>query len=299
MEKQKYLLFDARLKKALPSLSSAERQVGDYILANPEKVIDGTTRTISEEAGVSTATVVRFCRSCGFEGLTDLKLSLRREQKQLLETEKSAKYVNVQKDDSIQMIKQKILGYHDMIVQHMLSNWNVDAYTFAAGAITDARHVLIMGEGGSRCSALCLFYTLTNLGIDCAFYEDSVFEIMKVGQLGKEDVAIGITYTGRLKNTIDSLKLAKERGATTIGLIGNSESPAVDNVDIFLKTTEITKDYYDSALSIRISENVVIEILSMLIAMRLDKAIEPTVSGDHIISIRRIKESEYSNIEED
>lgn len=292
MADQKYLLFKARLKKSIPALSPAERRVGDYILNHPERVLNGTVRTIAEDVQVSTATVVRFCHSCGFEGLTDLKLSLRREQKELLETEQPAKFFDVRKDDSLHLVKQKILGYHNMIIQNMLSDWNEEAYTFAADAIANAEKVLIMGEGGSRSSALNLFYVLSNLGVVCETYMDSVFEIMKVGQLTERDVAIGVTYTGRLRNTIESLRAAKERGATTIGLIGISDSPVVPYVDIFLNTTKLDKDYYDSALSVRISENLVIEILAMLIAIRLDKAIVPAVSDKHIISTRRVKDTE-------
>ena len=292
MSEGKYLLFKARLKKVLPKLSASERTVGSYIMNHPEQVIDSSVRALAEAANVSTATVVRFCHSCGFEGLGDLRLSLRREQRELQETEESARYIDVRRDDSIQLVKQKILGYHNMIVRDMLSDWNLEAYTYAADAVAGAGKVIIMGEGGSRSTAMNLFYVLSNLGIVCETYMDSVFEIMKVGQLKEGDVAIGVTYTGRLRSTIESLQLAKERGATTIGLIGVLDSPIIPYVDILLNTTELEKDYYDSALSIRISENLVVELLATLVAMRKERAVAPALSDKHVISIRRVKDEE-------
>jgi len=288
MSNSSCLIFTARLKDAYPSLSDMEKCVADYMLKNPEGMVNATARDIADACGVNTATVIRFCKSCGFSGLSELKMSLRREYVVPDEGTTSTKYLDVMKNDSISIIRQKVLGYHNLIISNMLSDWNLDAYSLAVDALIQAKRVLIIGEGGSRCSAICLFHILTNLGLSCETYMDSVFEIMRVGSLEENDVVIGITFTGRLRNTVDSLKLAKERHATTIGLVGYLHSPIMDYVDILLNTTKIKKGYYDSALSIRVSEIAVIEILSTLLAMRLDRPIEPTTDPHHVVSIRRI-----------
>lgn len=290
MPNQSYLIFSTRITEAYPKLSPMEKQLADYMLENPQLLSEATIRSVADAAGVSTATVVRFCRVCGFSGFTDLKLCIGREYAISRDADKAQKYTDVKKSDSVAMVRKKVLGYHNMIVNDMLSGWNEDAYTLATEALLKANRILIFGEGGSRSSVLCLFHILSNLGLNCETYMDSVFEIMKVGTVREGDVVIGITYTGRLRNTVESLKLAKERGATTIGLVGYLHSPVMKYVDIVLNTTKLTKDYYDSALSIRVSEMLIIEILAMLLAVNLHKTIEPTTARDHVISIRRIWE---------
>ncbi len=126
------------------------------------------------------------------------------------------------------------------------------------------------------------------MGVNCEIYTDPVFEIMKVSTLKEGDVAIGISFTGRLRDTVESLKLAKEQGAVTIGFVGDPESPIMKYVDIPLTTAKLSKDYYDSALSIRVSEFVVMEILCTLISMRLERPMGPTTGREHVVSIRRI-----------
>lgn len=101
-------------------------------------------------------------------------------------------------------------------------------------------------------------------------------------------MVIGITFTGRLRNTVENLKLAQERNTTTIDLVRYLHSPIMAYVDILLNTTKIKKGYFDSALSICVSEIAVIEFLSTFLAMRLDRPIESTTGPHYVVSIRRI-----------
>lgn len=78
------------------------------------------------------------------------------------------------------------------------------------------------------------------------------------------------------------------RGATTIGLVGFHDSPIIRYTDIVLNTTKLTKDYYDSGLSIRVSELAAIELLCTLVALKLNRPIEPTIARDHVVSRRRV-----------
>lgn len=281
---QSFLLFSASIKERYNDLSLAEKKIADYMLENPKIVVDETSRGLSAKLGVSPATIVRFCRSCGFEGLTDLKLSLQREYMALNEGPADSDAGTIALNDSVTIIKQKVLGYHSMIINLMLSNWNEDAYKLAADAILAAERIIILGEGGSKCTATCLYSILLNLGMRCEIYSDAVFETCAIDTLTERDLVIGITYTGRIRNTFESIRLAKQRGAVTIGLIGYLKSPIMEFIDIVLHTTNVKKDYYDSGLSTRVSEIAVIEILSTMLSMRLNKPIREPAS----VEIKRI-----------
>ena len=138
-----------------------------------------------------------------------------------------------------------------------------------------------------------MFYIFTQMQLPLENYNDPVFEIMKVSTLVPGDVVVGISYTGRLKNTIDSLNVAKERGATTIGLIGSPDSPILEYVDIVIQTTSVEKRYYESALGRRVSELAVVEVLYSLLAARIDVPVEGGNQSGYLnryIDMRRVKE---------
>lgn len=65
-----------RISVSLASLTPAEQRVGTLLLSDPQSFIHSPVRELAEKAQVSKPTVVRFCRSVGFEGLADCKLKL-------------------------------------------------------------------------------------------------------------------------------------------------------------------------------------------------------------------------------
>ncbi len=283
-----FLLFTAHIKSAYPNLTKKERIIADYMLSNTEALLEATAEEIGKATGSSAATVLRFCRTCGFNGLTELKLSLKKEHRIVDPSPSRTLNSAINTEEKATIIKQKVLGYHNLVINNMLSDWNISAYDMAAEAILNAKRVLIIGEGGSRSSAMALFYMLLNMGIKCDMYMDSVYEIMKVDSLEKDDVLIGITYTGRIKTSIDSFRLAKSKGVCTIGLVGYLSSPAIEYIDIVLNTTSLNKEYYDSEMSVRISEMIVLEILITLLSTKGIEGKDETRLENPAVGLRRV-----------
>ena len=65
-----------RIKASLPSLAPAEQRVGKLVLADPRAFANLPITELANRAHVSKPTVVRFCRSVGYDGLSDFKLKL-------------------------------------------------------------------------------------------------------------------------------------------------------------------------------------------------------------------------------
>jgi RpiR family carbohydrate utilization transcriptional regulator len=65
-----------RIKASLPSLAPAEQRVGKLVLLDPRTFASLPVTELALRAHVSKPTVVRFCRSMGYDGLSDFKLKL-------------------------------------------------------------------------------------------------------------------------------------------------------------------------------------------------------------------------------
>ena len=65
-----------RIKASLPSLAPAEQRVGKLCLADPRAFAKLPVSELADRSHVSKPTVVRFCRSVGYDGLSDFKLKL-------------------------------------------------------------------------------------------------------------------------------------------------------------------------------------------------------------------------------
>jgi len=71
---------------------------------------------------------------------------------------------------------------------------------------------------------------LTAIGNDYGF--DRVFARQLQGLAHKGDVAIGLTTSGKSPNVIEGLRMARDRGATTITFTGNGGGPILNVADI-------------------------------------------------------------------
>ena len=69
----------ARIRSSFPVLAASEARVANWIMQQPQKIIHLSMAQVAQACGVSDTTVLRFCRNTGFQGYTDLKLSIARD----------------------------------------------------------------------------------------------------------------------------------------------------------------------------------------------------------------------------
>jgi hypothetical protein len=65
-----------RIRASIPALPPAEQRVARLLLADPRSFATLPVVELAERSHVSKPTVVRFCRSVGYDGLADFKLKL-------------------------------------------------------------------------------------------------------------------------------------------------------------------------------------------------------------------------------
>ena len=65
-----------RIRASIPALPPAEQRVAKLVLADPRAFASLPVVELAERSHVSKPTVVRFCRSVGYDGLTDFKRKL-------------------------------------------------------------------------------------------------------------------------------------------------------------------------------------------------------------------------------
>ena len=65
-----------RIRASMPALPPAEQRVAKLLLSDPRSFATLPVTELAERSHVSKPTVVRFCRSIGYDGLADFKLKL-------------------------------------------------------------------------------------------------------------------------------------------------------------------------------------------------------------------------------
>ena len=278
MKKSDYnlMLFSIRVRDAYPKMSYAERQIANYIEQNGAECMLDSANAIAQKTGTSGASVIRFCKTCGYSGLSELKMEVKRE------TDVNRwRYQNipVKSSDSMADISRKVMSYHNMVINAMLSDWNKEAYSMAADAMMKASRILIIGEGGSQSTAISLSHAGLLIKLPIQLITDPFLGSLTLSELRQGDVLIGITYTGRAQTTIELFRQARTRGVTTIGIVGVTESPIMEYTDIPLSCGLLEWKTLTNIMSVRVAELAVVEILYSVVVALMGDASEKN-AGD-------------------
>ena len=226
---------------------------------------------------------MRFCRSCGFAGLNELKFYLQRE---ILTADSEGKAIET--EDSVAVIKQKVSAYHETVLRNIVAASDEKIYEAAAEAIVNAKQVQIAGVGGSQVSAYTFMDNFLNIGINCCYYNDPVISTYKTSLLNPGDVLIVVMYTGSFITLLNDMKTAHDRGVTVILLCGAHDSPAEKLADIVLRTSVLPPEHTSIALSVRVAEMMIIEILYALVEQKQNARGIGKLEIDRALNVHRI-----------
>lgn len=256
-------LCESRVRQHYEMLSNMEKKVADVVLKRGKQIPDLSTSQIAAMAGVSPATVVRFSRSIGFRGIAELKMFLGKEQ---LSPDTAWQTVNI--EDSISVITQKDFEYNKAAIDDTLSILDMEAIGKAVDAIQNASLVGIYSEGGSASTARCAFDIFMQIDIPCQFVEDAFFQVQSASHLRAGTVAFSIIHSGAARNAIDTMRVAKENGATTIAITGTVNSPLAKLVDIPIYTGMTGHRFFSDTIAARICEFSVLSALHAALSIR-------------------------------
>ena len=261
-----------RIRAAIPALPPAEQRVAKLVLADPRSFASLPVGTLAERSQVSKPTVVRFCRSVGYDGLTDFKRKLAGS------VNEGVPFVHrsVDEDDKPGDLIVKVI---DNAVSALLKYRNDaanHAFERAIAALTATglagRRIEFYGVGNSGIVAQDAQLKFFRLGVHAAAVSDGHVQVMSATMLQAGDCAVIISNSGRTRDLLDVAEIARKKGATTI-LITASGSPlahtAVGSHQVLLAVDHPEDFERYSPMVSRLLHLVVIDILTTAVALRL------------------------------
>ncbi len=255
--------LEFEMSKKYRKLRPSEKKVADYLLAYKGDVNKLTITGLAEAAGVSQPTIIRFTKAMGLDGFKELKWMMLQEalkNKGSSQDLNPLNHFNISEEDELIQIPSKVIAITMKSMQDTLKSISVPAYTEAVSAIVRARNVFVFGVENSKSTVNDLVTKLLYLGIHCISYDDCYLQSICASHLTAEDVAIGISYSGYSKDTIDVMKIAKKSGATTIALTNCEDSAINQFAQIVLSITQEQYMYGDAIFS-RTSQIVMVDMI--------------------------------------
>jgi RpiR family transcriptional regulator, carbohydrate utilization regulator len=265
-----------RVRASIPALPPAEQRVAKLLLADPRSFATLPVTELAERSHVSKPTVVRFCRSVGYDGLADFKLKLAGS------VNEGVPFVHrsVDDDDKAGDIIVKVV---DNAVSALLRYRNAaaaGAVERAIAALAEAgrsgKRIEFYGVGNSGIVAQDAQHKFFRLGVLATAVSDGHVQVMSATMLSAGDVAVIISNSGRSKDLLDVAELVRKKGAAVI-LITASGSPLAQEARHGAQQILLAADHPEDAdryspMVSRLLHLMIVDILTTGVALRLGSA---------------------------
>ena len=257
-----------RIQSTLQSLAPAEQRVGKLLLSDPRSFASSPVAELAERAMVSKPTVVRFCRSMGYKGLSDFKLKLAGS----LSEGVPFIHRNVGAQDSSNDVLVKVI---DNTVTAFLKYRN-DASSAAIDKAAEAialthkkgKRLEFFGVGNSGIVAQDAQHKFFRLGFHTISHSDGHMQIMSASLLGPGDCLVVFSNSGRTRDLLDSCEIAKKNGATTV-VVTASGSPLASAGKIHLAADHPESYEKFSPMVSRLLHLMIVDVLATTVALRI------------------------------
>ena len=255
------------IQTRIGELNRAERKVAEVILQNPRQATRYTIAALAQAAQVSEPTVNRFCRSLGVSGYPEMKIQLAQS------IASGAVYVS-----QAEKIFSSTIASLDSARQRL------DARTVdrAVDLMIQARQIHFFGLGASAPVALDAQHKFFRFNMAVSAHSDVLMQRMLASIARTGDLFVIISYTGRTRELVDVAKLARDNGASVLGLTASNtplakvcthslDIPLPEDTDIYMPMTS------------RIIQLTVLDILATGVTLKRGVDFQP--------HLRKVKES--------
>jgi RpiR family transcriptional regulator, carbohydrate utilization regulator len=163
-----------RIKSAMDSFKPSERMIAEFVLKNPERVVQMSISELARDVEVGESTVMRFCRAIDYKGYQEFKLRLAQDLVEPVE------YIHekIRFTDNIAQLALKTFQTNRSAVENTQKSLDPEMVEVAANALTEARRIDIYGAGYSFFTSLDAKLKFTRLGLLADAYGDAHLQAM-------------------------------------------------------------------------------------------------------------------------
>lgn len=256
-----------QIRTRMHDLRPSEQRVAAVVLADPDAAVGLSIANLAGRAEVSEPTVIRFCRALDCAGFQDFKLALARDLGGRLRYASQA----LEGADGTDRLIDKIGRAAQSSLDRLIRELDPAALEQATAALIEARHIEFCGLGGAGIVAADAQLKFARLGLSAVAYADAYIHQVTASLLGPRDVLVAISNSGRSRDLIGTVELARAAGARVIALCPR-RSPLAERSDQVLIISDVDDDPF-TPIRARVAHMVVVDMLAIGVALRLGPAV--------------------------
>jgi len=248
------------LKEYQNQASSAERAVIRYLLENPQQSVSLSIHKLAAVSFSSPSTVIRLCRKLGFDGYKEFRSSMIYElavRRQSATEERK----EITKSDSIEDIVDKITYKNIISLENTKNLMDINTLKQCVKLICNCKTICLFGIGSSLVVAKDAHLKFLRLNKPCFINDDWHSQLLQARNMSAYDVGIVISYSGQTVEMIECVRAMRTAGAPVIAITRYDSSPIAELADHNLYVAANESIFRSGAMSSRISQLNVVDIL--------------------------------------
>lgn len=254
-----------RLRERSKTFSSTEREAANAILENPRLVVDLSVHELARHTFSSASTIVRMCAHTGYSGYKEFRKAVTYELAMKEQTRRTEQR-EIRPADSIETIIDSVTEQNIRSLEETRELLDVQEIKKCVELLKQARVIYLFGMGASLCAAKDAYLKFLRLNRLCVINEDWHSQLLQARNATREDLALVFSYSGATVEIIECMKALKENGTAIIAITRCVQSPVSEMADEKLYTAANESLFRSGAMSSRISQLNVVDILYTALA---------------------------------
>ncbi|MFF0143725.1 RpiR family transcriptional regulator [Amycolatopsis sulphurea] len=257
-----------RIRSLLPGLARAEQRVAKVVLDDPASVARRSITEVALAASTSETTVTRFCKAVGVGGYPQLRIALAADTARTEARTTRNLGGEIGPGDDLASVIGKVSFADARAVEETAEQLDVAELQSVIDLVANAGRVDVYGVGASAFVAADLQQKLHRIGRVSFAWSDTHIMLTSAAVLQPGDVAIAVSHTGATTDSVEALRVARERGAVTVAVTNFPRSPITEVADHVLTTAARETTFRSGATASRIAQLTVIDCLFIGVAQR-------------------------------
>ncbi|OBQ74486.1 MurR/RpiR family transcriptional regulator [Mesorhizobium erdmanii] len=280
-----------KINAKLDGMAPGDREIGQYIVDNPDAMLRLSTAALAAEIGRSQSSVVKFSQKLGYASYQELKLAVSEAKAQDWQVPAGVIHGSIEVGDTYPVILKKLIGSKLLSMQQTVAANSERIISRTVELLDGARRVHLVGVGASSLVARDFSYKLMKLGRNVLHDSDSHIQMANAATLGAGDVLFALSYSGASIETLRIAELAGKRGAMVIAVTGLHDNPLSRVADIRLYTIADEERARSSSITARDAQLTLTDLLFILLVQRQPDANDYVHNSEAAVSVLKAERS--------
>ena len=264
-----------------------ENEIANFVLKNPEFIVNNTITNIANEVGVSETSINRFCKKIGYKGFQDFKIAM----------VQGSLYRDIQSDhtDAPQSLFVSMLSDYKKVLDNTFAMMKEESFIQIVKYIKESRQIYIFDNHSPLNIGKCLQQKLKTIGVDAIIINDWTSMKLYCSKCQSQDVFITFFNTMCSTAMIDALSNINQKSGRNIVITSYDSQKMAEVSDVKIVSADKLYIKNKDAFTDQMAFVFIIDLLFSYLLQDEDFMNEKK-NSDAVFEIDQISNSYYFNM---